>query len=46
MTVKMIQDLWKRTEAKLEKMQEMFTKDIKEPKKKPAEMITINCGKF
>ena len=46
MTVKMIQDLWKRTEAKLEKMQEMFTKDIKEPKKKQTEMITINCGKF
>ena len=46
MIVKMIQDLWKRTEAKLEKMQEMFTKDIKEPKKKQTEMITINCGKF
>ena len=46
MTVNMIQDLGKRMEKTFEKMQEMFTKDIKEPKKKPAEMITINCGKF
>ena len=28
MIVKMIQDLGKRMEAKIEKMQEMFTKDI------------------
>ena len=28
MIVKMIQDLWKRMEAKIEKMQEMFTKDL------------------
>ena len=30
MTVKMIQDLRKRMEAKIEKMQEMFTKDLEE----------------
>ena len=30
MIVKMIQDLWKRMEAKIEKMQEMFTKDLEE----------------
>ena len=29
MIVKMIQDLRKRMEAKIEKMQEMFTKDLK-----------------
>ena len=29
MTVKMIQDLRKRMEAKIEKMQEVFTKDLK-----------------
>ena len=29
MIVKMIQDLGKRMEAKLEKMQEMFTKELK-----------------
>ena len=29
MIVKMIQDLGKRMEAKIEKMQEMFTKDLK-----------------
>ena len=28
MIVKMIQDLWKRMEAKVEKMQEVFTKDL------------------
>ena len=28
MIVKMIQDLWKRMEAKVEKMQEMFNKDL------------------
>ena len=30
--VKMFQDLWKRTEAKIEKTQEMFTKDLQELK--------------
>ena len=30
MIVKMIQDLRKRMEAKIEKMQEMFTKDLEE----------------
>ena len=34
MIVKMIQDLWKRMEAKIEKMQEMFTKDLQELKNK------------
>ena len=34
MTVKMIQDLRKRMEAKIEKMQEMFTKDLEELKNK------------
>ena len=28
MIVKMIQDLWKRMEAEVEKMQEVFTKDL------------------
>ena len=28
MIVKMILDLWKRMEAKIEKMQEIFTKDL------------------
>ena len=32
--VKMIQDLGKRMEAKIEKMQEMFTKDLEELKDK------------
>ena len=32
MIVKMIQDLGKRTEAKIEKMQEMFNKDLEELK--------------
>ena len=32
MTVKMIQDLRKRTEAKIKKMQEMFNKDLEELK--------------
>ena len=32
--VKMIQDLRKRIEAKTEKMQEMFTKDLEELKNK------------
>ena len=34
MIVKMIQDLGKRMEAKTEKMQEMFTKDLQELKNK------------
>ena len=34
MIVKMIQDLRKRMEAKTEKMQEMFTKDLEELKNK------------
>jgi len=38
MIVKMIQDLGKRMEAKIEKMQEMFTKDLEEPKNKQTEM--------
>ena len=33
-TVKMIQDLGKRMEAKIEKMQEMFIKDLEELKNK------------
>ena len=37
MIVKMIQDLGKRMEAKIEKMQEMFTKDLEEPKSKQTE---------
>ena len=36
--VKMIQDLRKKMEAKIEKMQEMFTKDLKELKNKQAEL--------
>ena len=47
MIVKMIQDLWKRMEAKIEKMQEMFTKDLEELKNKQTEMNNtlegINC---
>ena len=35
MIVKMIQDLRKRMEAKIEKVQEMFTKDLQELKNKP-----------
>ena len=43
MIVKMIQDLRKRMEAKLEKMQEMFNKDLEELKNKQTEMNnTIN----
>ena len=37
-TVKMIQDLGKRMEAKIEKMQEMFNKDLEELKNKQTEM--------
>ena len=36
--VKMIQELRKRTEAKIEKMQEMFNRDIEELKNKQTEM--------
>ena len=43
MIVKMIQDLGKRMEAKIEKMQEMFNKDLEELKNKQTEMNnTIN----
>ena len=38
MIVKMIQDLRKRMEAKIEKMQEMFNKNLEELKNKQAEM--------
>ena len=38
MIVKMIQDLGKRMEAKIEKMQEMFNKDLEELKEKQTEM--------
>ena len=38
MIVKMIQDLGIRTEAKIEKMQEMFNKDVEELKNKQTEM--------
>ena len=47
MIVNMIQDLGKRMEAKIEKMQEMFTKDLQELKNKEKEMNNtlegINC---
>ena len=36
--VKMIQDLGKRMEAKIKKMQEMFNKDLEELKNKQTEM--------
>ena len=39
MIVKMIQDLRKRMEAKIEKMQEMFNKDIKNLKDKHLEEL-------
>ena len=38
MIVKMIQDLGKRMETKIEKMQEMFNKDLEELKNKQTEM--------
>ena len=38
MIVKMIQDLGKRTQAKIEKMQEMFNKDLEELKNKHLEL--------
>ena len=44
MIVKMIQDLWKRMEAKIEKMQEMFTKDLEELKNKQTEMNNTQEG--
>ena len=34
MIVKMIQDIWKRMEAKIKKMQEMFNKDLEDLKNK------------
>ena len=34
MRVKVIQDLGKRMEAQIEKIQEMFNKDLEEPKNK------------
>ena len=39
MIVKMIQDLRKRMEAKIENMQEMFTKDLEELKNKKQRSI-------
>ena len=41
MIVKMIQDLRKRREAKIKKMQEMFNKDLEELKNKQTEMSNI-----
>ena len=41
MIVKMIQDLGKRMEAKIEQMQEMFKKDLEELKKKKDENYTL-----
>ena len=38
MIVKLIQNLGKRKETKIEKMQEMFTKDLEELKNKQTEM--------
>ena len=38
MIVRMIQDLGKRMEAKIEKLQEMFNKDLEELKNKQTEM--------
>ena len=42
--VKMIQDLGKRMEAKIEKMQKMFTKDLEELKNKQTEMNSTLQG--
>ena len=39
MIVKMIQDLGKRMEAKIEKMQQMFNKDLEELKNKHLEKL-------
>ena len=44
MIVKMIQDLGKRMETKIEKTQEMFTKDLEELKNKHTEMNNILEG--
>ena len=44
MIVNMIHDLRKRMEAKIEKMQEMFTKDIEEIKNKQTEMTNTLEG--
>ena len=41
MIMKIIQDLWKRMEAKIEKIQEMFTKDL-ELKKRDDEYTRRN----
>ena len=41
MIVKMIQDVGKRMEARIEKMQEMFNKDLEELKNKQTEMNNI-----
>ena len=42
--VKMIQDLGKRMEAKIEKIQEMFTKDLEELQNKQTEMNDTQEG--
>ena len=34
----MIQDIWKRMETRIEKMQELFNKDLEELKNKQTEM--------
>ena len=44
MIVKMLQDLGKRIEAKIEKMQEMFTKDLQELKNKQTEKNNMLQG--
>ena len=44
MIVKMSQNRGKRMEAKIEKMQEMFTEDLKELKNKQTEMNNILEG--
>ena len=44
MTVNLIQDLGKRMEAKIEKMQEMFTKDLQELKNKQTEKNNMLQG--
>ena len=44
MVVNMIQDLRKRMEAKIEKMQEIFTKDLQKLKNKQTEMNNILEG--
>ena len=44
MIVKMIQDLGKRMEAKIEKVQEMFNRDVEELKNKQTEMYNTITG--